>query len=127
MVAVARSRVGRASIGVVMGAVTVVDEDGALARRLARTEVARYVDVVGPLDPTAPIDPELAGRVRDLVARHEHEAAGAARAAGVGGPAWVSACIAGRRGGAGGRVRAKGALPRLLGSSLGAGRTGRQG
>ena len=76
MVAVARTRAGRASTGIVMGAVTVVDEDGALARRLARTAAARYVDVVGPLDPTAPIDPELARRLRDLVAARAHEAAG---------------------------------------------------
>ncbi len=34
------------------GAVTVVAEDGAAARRLARSAVALYLDVVGQLDPT---------------------------------------------------------------------------
>jgi 5,10-methylenetetrahydromethanopterin reductase len=76
MVAVARSRLGRASTGIVMGSVTVIDDDGAAARRLARAEVARYVDVVGPLDPTAPIDPELARRLHDLVAIRAHDEAG---------------------------------------------------
>jgi 5,10-methylenetetrahydromethanopterin reductase len=76
MVAVARARLGGARTGVVMGAVTVVDEDGALARRAARTEAARYVDVVGRLDPTEPIDPELGRRLHDLVTRGDHEAAG---------------------------------------------------
>jgi 5,10-methylenetetrahydromethanopterin reductase len=76
MVAVARSRAGRATTGIVMGAVTVVDDDGALARRVARAEAARYVDVVGPLDPTAPLDPELGRRLHDLVAAGAHEAAG---------------------------------------------------
>jgi len=34
------------------GAVTVVAEDGEAARRVARSAVAIYLDVVGPLDPT---------------------------------------------------------------------------
>ncbi|HYW25735.1 MAG TPA: LLM class flavin-dependent oxidoreductase [Terriglobales bacterium] len=76
MVAVARSRLARDSVGVVLGAVTVVDRDGELARRLARTGVARYVDVVGRLDQAAAIDPELIGRLHDLVAAGDHEAAG---------------------------------------------------
>jgi 5,10-methylenetetrahydromethanopterin reductase len=40
------------AVGVVVGAVTVVDEDGRLARHRARREVALYLDVVGRLDPT---------------------------------------------------------------------------
>jgi len=45
-------RAGRspAEIGLVCGAVTVVDEDGASARRLARAEVATYLPVVAALD-----------------------------------------------------------------------------
>ncbi len=41
-----------------MGAVTVVDEDGGLARAKARQEVAMYIDVVGRLDPTVEMAPE---------------------------------------------------------------------
>ena len=62
---------------VVLGAVTVVDRDGAAARRRARTEVARYLAVVAGLDPTAEWPAGLASRVRDLVASGQDEAAGA--------------------------------------------------
>jgi 5,10-methylenetetrahydromethanopterin reductase len=50
----AASLVGRAGadIGIVVGAVCVVDEDGAAARALARREVALYLPVVAGLDPT---------------------------------------------------------------------------
>ncbi|SCL70719.1 5,10-methylenetetrahydromethanopterin reductase [Micromonospora citrea] len=70
---------GRAGdqVGVVLGAVTVVDEDGALARRVARTEVAMYLAVVAALDPNVDIDPELLSRIQQHVARHEHDLAGA--------------------------------------------------
>ena len=61
---------------IVMGAVTIVDEDGERARSRARTEVAMYVDVVGPLDPTHPIDPELLARVHELVEGGRHQDAG---------------------------------------------------
>jgi 5,10-methylenetetrahydromethanopterin reductase len=52
-------RAGRApeEVGLVCGAVTVVDEDGASARRLARAEVATYLPVVAALDGTAGRDP----------------------------------------------------------------------
>lgn len=51
-----------AHAGVVMGAVCVVDEDGARARALARREVALYLPVVAGLDPTVTIEPDrLAG------------------------------------------------------------------
>ena len=47
-------RAGRSpeDVGIVVGAVTVVAEDGAAARRLARSAVAMYLDVVGQLDVT---------------------------------------------------------------------------
>jgi 5,10-methylenetetrahydromethanopterin reductase len=64
------------STRIVMGAVTIVDEDGERARRRARTEVAMYVDVVGQLDPTHPIDPELLTRVHELVEGGRYEDAG---------------------------------------------------
>lgn len=63
------ARCRRVEVGV--GAVTVVDPDGAAARSLARREVAMYLDVVGPLDPTVAIDPELLDRLR--LALHERE------------------------------------------------------
>ncbi|GIJ10888.1 LLM class flavin-dependent oxidoreductase [Micromonospora andamanensis] len=63
--------------GVVLGAVTVVDTDGALARRVARTEVAMYLAVVAALDPTVEIDPELLARIQQHVTRREDDLAGA--------------------------------------------------
>src|SRR5579859_2956304 len=72
-VAVFRSR----DVGIVLGAVTVVDEDGDRARAAARREVAMYVDVVGALDPTYPIDPDLLARIAPLVQAGHHDQAGA--------------------------------------------------
>jgi 5,10-methylenetetrahydromethanopterin reductase len=40
------------SVGVCLGAVTVVDNDRARARAMARREIAMYVPIVAPLDPT---------------------------------------------------------------------------
>jgi 5,10-methylenetetrahydromethanopterin reductase len=39
--------------------------------------VAMYVDVVGGLDPTVELEPELLARIGGLVAAGEHDAAGA--------------------------------------------------
>ncbi len=47
------------SVGIVMGAVTVVDEDRQAARTLAKREVALYLPVVAALDKTIEIDPEV--------------------------------------------------------------------
>ena len=44
---------------VVVGAVTVIDEDGQAARQLARREVALYLPVVAALDKTLQIEPDL--------------------------------------------------------------------
>jgi 5,10-methylenetetrahydromethanopterin reductase len=54
LVDVGTTRAGRSpdEIGIVVGAVTVVAQDGEAARRLARSRVKMYVDVVGRLDPT---------------------------------------------------------------------------
>jgi 5,10-methylenetetrahydromethanopterin reductase len=56
-VEVGAKRAGRSSddVAIVAGAVTVVAEDGAAARRLARSAVAMYLDVVGRLDPTTEV------------------------------------------------------------------------
>jgi 5,10-methylenetetrahydromethanopterin reductase len=62
----AAARVGRSGseVGIVAGAVTVVDRDGARARDCARREVALYLPVVAGLDPSLQIDPELLARIR---------------------------------------------------------------
>lgn len=54
-----RSWIGNEDVGIVVGAVTVVDEDGDAARERARREVARYLEVVGNLDPTIEGPPPL--------------------------------------------------------------------
>ena len=98
LVPVLRDRIGNDAVGVVLGAVTVVDEDGNRARAAARREVAMYVDVVGALDPTSPAEPELLERIRGLVAAGRPDDAGAllsddllARFAFAGTPAEVAA------------------------------------
>ncbi len=65
------------AVGVVVGAVTVVDRDGAAARARARSEVAMYLAVVAALDPTADVPQELIRRIGDLVERGDHRRAGA--------------------------------------------------
>jgi 5,10-methylenetetrahydromethanopterin reductase len=60
MVRLMREWIGNDDVGIVVGAVTVVDEDGDAARARAAEEVAMYLEVVGGLDPTlglAPGDP----------------------------------------------------------------------
>ena len=71
--AIGAARAGRApdATGIVLGAVTVVDEDREVARRLARTAVARYYDVVARFDPTVPLvprDSEIPDEVLDRFA-----------------------------------------------------------
>lgn len=72
------TRAGRrpGTVGMVLGAVTVVDEDGAAARARARTQVAMYVDVVAERDPAVDWPPELRARLRELVRAGDHEGAG---------------------------------------------------
>ena len=56
LVDVGTKRAGRPEdVAIVVGAVTVVAEDGSAARRLARSAVAMYLDVVGRLDPTTTV------------------------------------------------------------------------
>ena len=64
------------AVGVVLGAVTVVDEDGVAARALARREVAMYLAVVAGLDPTVVLPEGLLDRVQHLVQAGDDEAAG---------------------------------------------------
>ena len=65
-----------AEIGLVFGCVTVVDEDGAAARALARQRVALYLPVVADLDRSLALDPTLLARVRAAAARYDFDAAG---------------------------------------------------
>lgn len=77
-IAVGTREVGRPddAVGVVVGAVTVVDPDGAAARARARHEVAMYLAVVAELDPTAAVDPEMLTDIRALLVADDAEAAG---------------------------------------------------
>lgn len=63
------------SVKIVLGAVTVVDDDRNRARDAARRAVALYLPVVAPLDPTIQIEPELIERLRQHVNQQEMEAA----------------------------------------------------
>jgi 5,10-methylenetetrahydromethanopterin reductase len=76
LVPVMRSRIGNDRVRIVVGAVTVVDEDPTAARRLAREEAALYFPVVAGLDPTLEVPPGLVEDVRRLVDAGEREAAG---------------------------------------------------
>jgi 5,10-methylenetetrahydromethanopterin reductase len=77
-VAAGAASVGRDpnDVGIVLGAVSVVDEDGERARARARTEVAMYLAVVAELDPTVAAPPEVVEPVRRLTAAGDHVAAG---------------------------------------------------
>jgi 5,10-methylenetetrahydromethanopterin reductase len=76
MVALLRERVGDEDVGIVVGAVCVVDEDGEAARARARLEAALYFPVVAGLDPTLELPPGLVDDVRRLVDAGDMRAAG---------------------------------------------------
>jgi 5,10-methylenetetrahydromethanopterin reductase len=57
MVRLMRRWIGNDAVAIVVGAVTVVDADGELARERAREEVGMYLAVVGDLDPTLELEP----------------------------------------------------------------------
>jgi len=62
--------------GIVMGAVTVVDEDGEAARDLARSAVAPYFEVVAGLDPTIDLPHGLVDSMSRLLKAGDPVAAG---------------------------------------------------
>jgi 5,10-methylenetetrahydromethanopterin reductase len=64
------------SVGLVAGAVTLVDEDGRFARARARTEVAMYLDVVAALDVTVTVPPEVLDPLRAALGSGDAAAAG---------------------------------------------------
>jgi 5,10-methylenetetrahydromethanopterin reductase len=59
MVEQMREWIGNDDVGIVVGAVTVVDEDGDAARTRALDAVGMYLEVVGQLDATIAGEPEL--------------------------------------------------------------------
>ena len=71
----ARAGRQRADVGIVLGAVTVVDEDREAARALARREVALYLPVIAGLDPSFEVPPDLLDRMRHHVNAGETEQA----------------------------------------------------
>jgi 5,10-methylenetetrahydromethanopterin reductase len=64
-----------AEIGLVVGAVTVVDRDGTAARALARRKAALYLPIVARLDRTLGIDPELLARIEAAAAAYDFDRA----------------------------------------------------
>ncbi|MCC7207502.1 MAG: LLM class flavin-dependent oxidoreductase [Anaerolineae bacterium] len=68
---------GRApgTVGVVIGAVCVIDSDRAQARAAARRAVSLYLPVVAPLDPTLAVEPALIARIQDAVNGRDGDAA----------------------------------------------------
>ena len=73
---VASRKAGRRAPLVVLGAVTVVDDDGAAARERARSAVAMYFEVVARLDPTLDVDDRLVRDVGIRVKEGDHRGAG---------------------------------------------------
>lgn len=73
------ARAGRdpAEVGIVVGAVTVVDEDGAVAEALARHEVAMYLPVIIDLDPTLEVEAAELGAVKEACERGDIDEAAA--------------------------------------------------
>jgi 5,10-methylenetetrahydromethanopterin reductase len=65
-------------VALVVGAVTVVDEDRTVARALAREEVATYLDVVAELDVTYEVPADVLAAVRARLADDDTASAGAA-------------------------------------------------
>lgn len=65
------------AVSIVVGAVCVVDDDGATARALARRKAALYLPVVAALDTATPVDAELLARIGKLAGAFDFE--GAAR------------------------------------------------
>jgi 5,10-methylenetetrahydromethanopterin reductase len=72
----AKNRRDPEDIGIVMGAVTIVDGDRAAAMRAARQRAATYIPVVGPRDPVASRDfPDAIAAVSEAMARGNLEQA----------------------------------------------------
>ena len=78
-IAAGERKAGRAegSVGVVVGAVTVVDTDSRAAKAMVKRDMALYLPVVAALDATVQIDPELLARMDRLVSENRRDQAAA--------------------------------------------------
>lgn len=78
-IAVGERAAGRAegSVGVVVGAVCLVHEDGRFAKQRVKRDLALYLPAVAGLDQTVQIDPELLRRIEMLVESQQVEQAAA--------------------------------------------------
>ena len=65
-----------ADIGIVVGAVTIVDLNGKAARDAARREAALYLGIIARLDPTLSIEPDLLSRIDAASAQYDFEQVG---------------------------------------------------
>lgn len=76
-IAVGEERAGRerGSVGLVIGAVSVIDADRERARWTARKSVSLYLPIASRLDPTIEIDPQLMARVQAHVQAGEDDQA----------------------------------------------------
>ena len=72
-----RERIANEGVGLVVGAVCVVDEDGQAARRRARAEAALYFGTVAQVDPTLDVAEDVAAEVERLARAGDVDAAGA--------------------------------------------------
>ncbi|MFX0171840.1 MAG: LLM class flavin-dependent oxidoreductase [Candidatus Hodarchaeota archaeon] len=62
-------------VGLTIGAVSVVDQDGDKARDLARNNVALYLPVVAQLDPTLKLDKDLLSSIQKAAANYDFKEA----------------------------------------------------
>lgn len=62
-------------VGIVIGAVSVVDYDGEKARELAKKEIALYLPVVANLDPTLSLDSEILLGIEKAASTYNYEEA----------------------------------------------------
>ena len=67
------NRIVPENVSLVIGAVTVVDEDGVAAKQLAKREAALYLSVIAKLDKSLGIEPELMEKVEAATAVYDYD------------------------------------------------------
>jgi 5,10-methylenetetrahydromethanopterin reductase len=65
----------RGTVGIAIGAVSVVDEDREAARWEVKRQVALYLPIVAKLDPTVQLEPELLARIEQFSNQKDYDAA----------------------------------------------------